>query len=271
MLRRSDESDAKPAEVYLVGAGPGDPDLLTIRALRLMQKADVVLHDRLIPRPLLDLVRREAERMDVGKRCGAHTMSQDGIGRLMVRLARSGRRVLRLKNGDPFIFGRGGEEIETLAAHGIPFQVVPGITAATGCAAYAGIPLTHREHAQSCVFVTGHRADGRNDLDWLMLARPRQTVVVYMGLGSAATIAHEMIAHGAEPERPAAIIVDGTRASQRMIATTLADLPAAAESLARGATALIVIGEVVRLAPSLSCFTPATESSPVPAGAALAV
>lgn len=235
-------------EVYLVGAGPGDPDLLTFRALRLMQKADVVLHDRLIPAPLLDLVRRDADRIDVGKQRGNHTMSQQDIGRLMVRLAGEGRRVLRLKGGDPFMFGHGGEEADVLAANGVMFQVVPGITAATGCAAYAGIPLTHRDYAQCCVFITGHLADERKDLDWAMLALPRQTLVIYMGLGNAAAIARELIAQGAEPGRPVAIVVDGTRPSQSVIVATLADLPAAAARVTDRTTALIIIGDVVRLA-----------------------
>jgi len=247
MLDAAAAAPSPRGEVYLVGAGPGDPDLLTFRALRLMQKADVVLHDRLIPPPLLDLVRRDADRIDVGKRRGNHAMAQDDIGRLMVKLAGEGRRVLRLKGGDPFMFGHGGEEADVLAANGITFQVVPGITAASGCAAYAGIPLTHRDHAQSCVFVTGHLADERKDLDWAMLALPRQTLVVYMGLGNAAIIARQLIAHGAEPERPAAIVVDGTRPGQTVIGTTLADLPSAAARVADGATALIIIGDVVRL------------------------
>ena len=247
MLDDPAEAKGRQGEVYMVGAGPGDPDLLTFRALRLMQKADVVLHDRLVSRPVLDLVRREADRIDVGKCEGRHSMPQAEIGELMVKLAREGRRVLRLKGGDPFIFAHGGEEAEVLLAHGIPIQVVPGITAASGCATYAGIPLTHRDHAQACLFVTGHRADERHDLDWRQLAHPNQTLVVYMGLGAAPTIARELVAHGAAPDRPAAIVIDGTLPTQRVVVTTVAGLPAAAARV-EGGSALIIVGEVVRFA-----------------------
>ncbi len=184
-------------EVYLVGTGPGDPDLLTFRALRLMQRADVVLYDRLIGPRILDLVRRDATRIYVGKQPDDHTLAQEEITQLLVRLAKEGQRVLRLKGGDPFIFGRGGEEIDEIARHGIAFQVVPGITAAAGCAAYAGIPLTHRDHAQACVFVTGHGKDGKVDLNWEALIQPRQTVAIYMGLATIGSVMAEFIAHGA--------------------------------------------------------------------------
>ena len=235
-------------EVYLVGAGPGDPDLLTFRAVRLMQKADVVLHDGLVSQEVLDLVPPRARRIDVGKRCGDRAMSQEQIEALMIRFAREGNRVLRLKGGDPFVFGRGGEEMEALREAGIRYQIVPGITAAAGCAASVGIPLTHRDLASTCIFVTGHGAGGTLDLDWEGLARTQQTVVVYMGLGNVAEIALKMIAAGAEPHRPAAIIVNGTRPDEHVIPTTLVALPKAAQRVPPGAPSLIVIGEVARFA-----------------------
>ncbi|MFQ5623838.1 MAG: siroheme synthase CysG [Paracoccaceae bacterium] len=234
-------------EIYLVGAGPGAPDLLTFRALRLMQRADVVLYDRLVGDGIIDLVRREAERIYVGKLPKQHTMSQDDISRLMVRLAKEGKRVLRLKGGDPFIFGRGGEEIEMLAEHGIPFQVVPGITAASGCSTHAGIPLTHRNHAQSCVFVTAHGKDGVLDLDWEVLVRPSQTVVVYMGLANLASLCDEFIAHGANAETPAALVDNGTRESQRVVVGTVRSLHRKAQQAGVTGPAIIIIGDVVRL------------------------
>lgn len=254
MLARAAAAAPVRGEVYVVGAGPGDPELLTLRALRLMQQCDIVLYDRLVSEAVLDLVRRDAERIDVGKRRGGHAPAPHEIGETTVRLAREGRRVLRLKGGDPLLFGRGGEELELLAKRAIPFEVVPGITAATGCGAYAGIPLTHREHADSCLFVTGHRSGGRLDLDWPVLARRRQTVVVHSGLESAAAIAREMIAHGAEPQRPAAILANGTREDQRVLVTTLEGLPDAAGTVSSRDVGVIVIGEVVRLAPALAWF-----------------
>ena len=204
-------SPRTPGEVYLVGAGPGDPDLLTFRALRLMQRADVVLYDRLIGDEILGLVRRDATRIYVGKAPNDHVMSQEDISALMVRLAREGNRVLRLKGGDPFIFGRGGEEIEALAAAGLAFQVVPGITAAAGCGAYAGIPLTHRDHAQSCVMVTAHGRNGVLGLDWKLLVRPAQTVAIYMGLKSLDALIEGFATREVDMTTPVAVIENGTR------------------------------------------------------------
>jgi len=249
------EGSATPVgEVYLVGAGPGDPDLLTFRALRLMQQADVVLYDRLIGDGILNLVRRDASRIYVGKRPKDHTVSQEEIGEMLVRLASEGKRVLRLKAGDPFIFGRGGEEIQALSEHGITFQVIPGVTAAAGCAAYAGIPLTHRDHAQTAIFVTGHDKDGSPDLNWEALIQPRQTVVVYMGLSSLARITEGFIAHGADPETPAAVVENGTREGQRVISGTLASLAARTEQADVISPALIIVGSVVTLRDKLSWF-----------------
>jgi uroporphyrin-III C-methyltransferase/precorrin-2 dehydrogenase/sirohydrochlorin ferrochelatase len=252
----ADVAESPPGEVYLVGAGPGDPDLLTFRALRLMQQADVVLYDRLIGDGILNLVRRDAERIYVGKLPREHVVSQAEIGEIMIRLAKAGKRVLRLKGGDPFIFGRGGEEIAALSEHGIAFQVIPGVTAAAGCASYAGIPLTHREHAQSCVFVTGHEKDGQLRLNWESLIQPRQTVVVYMGVSSLAPITAGFIRHGADPQTPAAVIENGTRPDQRVITGTLADLAGMSADAGVKSPALIIIGSVVNLRERLSWFVP---------------
>jgi len=253
-LDQSEATQAPVGDVALVGAGPGDPDLLTFRALRLMQEADVVLYDRLVAPQILDMVRREAERIYVGKRRAYHAIRQEEINQTLVRLAREGKRVVRLKGGDPFVFGRGGEEIASLAAEGIPFQVVPGITAANGCAAYAGIPLTHRDFAQSVIFVTGHLKDGRINLDWGNLVQPQQTVVIYMGLTGLERICEELQRHGMSPDTPAALIEEGTTARQRVLAGTVANLPSIIAGSAVHAPTLLIVGEVVRLRQSLAWF-----------------
>ena len=250
------EDNIQRGEVYLVGAGPGDPDLLTFRALRLMQKADVVVYDNLVSKPILEMTRRDATRIYAGKKRAEHTMPQEQINELLVRLAKDGKRVLRLKGGDPFIFGRGGEEIETLAEHGIPFQVVPGITAASGVAAYAGIPLTHRDHAQSCIFVTGHLKDDSMNLDWNALARPKQTIVVYMGLLGLERLCVELIAHGMPDSTPAAIVQQGTTQNQRVITGTLGTLPENAQVEELHAPTLIIVGGVVTLREKLAWYNP---------------
>jgi uroporphyrin-III C-methyltransferase/precorrin-2 dehydrogenase/sirohydrochlorin ferrochelatase len=241
-------------EVVLVGAGPGDPGLLTLRALRALQNADVVLYDRLVSAEVLDLARRDAERIYVGKAAGNAHVSQDQINALLVQLAQNGKRVCRLKGGDPFIFGRGGEELEALAAHGIRFEVVPGITAAAGCAAYAGIPLTHRDHAQVLTLVTGHCKGETDKVDWELLARPRQTCVFYMGLGHLDNIVQRLREHGVPATRAAAVVEQGTQSQQRVVTGTLADLAEKVRAAGVRSPALLIVGEVTRLHDTLRWF-----------------
>jgi uroporphyrin-III C-methyltransferase/precorrin-2 dehydrogenase/sirohydrochlorin ferrochelatase len=246
-------------EVYLVGAGPGDPDLLTFKALRLMQKCDVVVYDRLVSEPILDMVRRDAEKIYAGKSRAQHSISQENINQLLVRLAREGKRVLRLKGGDPFVFGRGGEEIGELIENGIDFQVVPGITAASGCTTYAGIPLTHRDHSQACIFVTGHRKEGNADLNWEMLSHANQTVVFYMGLDNVKRICDSLKDHGRQETTPAALIEKGTTSTQRVFIGDLNSLPDLVDSNNVRAPTLIVVGEVVELHKKLHWYKPGME------------
>jgi uroporphyrin-III C-methyltransferase/precorrin-2 dehydrogenase/sirohydrochlorin ferrochelatase len=247
-------------EVYLVGAGPGDPDLITFRALRLMQQADVVVYDRLVAKPILDMVRRDARRIYVGKERNNHVMRQGEINRLLADLAKEGHRVLRLKGGDPFIFGRGGEEIDTLAAEGVPFQVVPGITAAAGCASYTGIPLTHRDYAQSVTFVTGHLKDGTMNLNWPQLAQPNQTVVFYMGLVGLPIIVDKLTEQGAPPSMPVALIQQGTTHKQKVYTGTLATILQIVEGDPPQPPTLVIVGDVVRLREKLNWFQAPLES-----------
>ncbi|MCP4933615.1 MAG: uroporphyrinogen-III C-methyltransferase [bacterium] len=262
-LKASIETDGKPlmGEVYVVGAGPGDPDLLTFKALRLIQRADVVLYDRLIGKGLLNLVRRDAERIYVGKLPKDHIMHQEEITKRLVEFAKQGKRVLRLKGGDPFIFGRGGEEIEMLAEHGVPFQVVPGVTAAAGCSSYAGIPLTHRDHAQCCIFVTGHGKDGKVDLDWEALIKPHQTVAIYMGLAQLAILTSEFIGNGADRDLPVAVIDNGTRHNQRVIIGTLSTIADKVKDSGIEGPAVTIVGTVVTLHDKLKWFMPEKQSA----------
>jgi len=252
---RGAKSEAPAGMVSLVGGGPGDPGLLTLRALQVMQRADVVLYDHLVAKAILDLARREAERVYVGKQADNHALPQQDINALMVRLAREGKRVVRLKGGDPYIFGRGGEEIETLAEAGVPFEVVPGVTAACGAAAYAGIPLTHRDYAHSCVLVTGHLKDGTLDLNWDVMARPKQTVVIYMGVRGIAQLCEQLVAHGLGRDTPAALVEKATLENQRVVEGTLATLPERAARENVKPPALVIVGEVVRLRGRLGWFS----------------
>jgi uroporphyrin-III C-methyltransferase/precorrin-2 dehydrogenase/sirohydrochlorin ferrochelatase len=255
------DANANKGEVFLVGGGPGDPDLLTFRALRLMQQCDVCVYDKLVSPEVMELVRRDAELIFVGKSRDQHTMPQTEINELLAKLALSGKRVLRLKGGDPFIFGRGGEEIETLMAHGVPFQVVPGITAANGVSSYAGIPLTHRDYAQACLFITGHLKAGQNkelklDLDWVAMSRPHQTVVIYMGLVGLKEICEKLIEHGVAATMPVAVVQQGTTQRQRVVTATLADLHEKVEAAGMKPPCLTIVGEVVKLRETLNWFEP---------------
>ena len=248
-------------EVYLVGAGPGDPELLSFKALRLMQKADVVIYDRLVSEPIMNLIRQDAKKIYVGKQRADHAMPQENINELLARLALEGKKVLRLKGGDPFIFGRGGEEIESLINDDIPFQIVPGITAASGCASYAGIPLTHRDYSQACIFVTGHLRDGTVNLNWEMLAHEKQTLVFYMGMHGSKVICEELIKHGLKKTTPAALIVKGTTVDQEVIIGDLSTMPTIIKENKIIPPTLLMIGDIVKLHNKLKWFDPFSMSN----------
>jgi len=249
-------SEDKPTlgKVYLVGGGPGDPELLTLKALRLLQQADIIVYDRLVSAAVLNLARRDAERIYVGKKRDNHILSQDNINALLIKLAKQGKRVVRLKGGDPFIFGRGGEEIETLIDENIAFEVVPGITAASGCASYAGIPLTHRDHAQCCMFVTGHLKDNTVNLDWDQLAKPNQTIVIYMGLIGLRQLTEKLIQRGLASSTPAALVQKGTTPEQKVIISSLSELADKVDIIKPKAPTLIIIGSVVSLHNKLNWY-----------------
>ena len=254
-LKQSDQTEAI-GEVYLVGAGPGDPDLLTLRALRLMHKADVVLYDRLVSQEIMDKLRPDAEKIHVGKASSNHPVEQETINEMLVHLALSGKRVLRFKGGDPFIFGRGGEEIETLSKANIQFQIVPGITAASGCASYAGIPLTHRDHAQSVRFLTGHLKDNTLNLDWANLIQEQEKLVFYMCLLGIKNICEQLIDHGMDAEMPIAVVQQGTTKTQRVVTADLKTMPAVVDTEKLKAPTIIIIGRVVGLRNSLDWYQP---------------
>ncbi|HEY9135877.1 MAG TPA: siroheme synthase CysG [Pseudomonadales bacterium] len=260
-LKDHDQVKEPVGEVYLVGGGPGDPDLLTFRALRLMQQADVVLYDRLVAPQIVNLCRRDAEKIYVGKARDKHLVPQGDINALLIKLAKEGKRVCRLKGGDPFIFGRGGEEIDQLAEQGIPFQVVPGITAASGCASYAGIPLTHRDYSQSVRFITGHLKDGAPDLNWQGLIQDRETLVFYMGLIGLEKICSSLIAHGMSADMPIALVEKGTTSQQRVITATLATMHDKIKSYDVHAPTLIIVGQVVKLREKLNWFEQLNQQS----------
>ncbi|MCP4753474.1 MAG: uroporphyrinogen-III C-methyltransferase [Proteobacteria bacterium] len=244
---RESDSRSKTGQVCLVGAGPGDPDLLTLRALRLIQNADTIVYDRLVFPTILDYARRDAELIYVGKKSADHIVPQEQINRILVDLAKQGKMVVRLKGGDPFIFGRGGEEIERLMEFGVDFQVVPGVTAASGCSTYAGIPLTHRDYAQSCILVTGHLKEGGMDLNWQSLVQPNQTVVFYMGVANIEAVCKHLINHGMSPDMPAAVVQKGTTKNQKVYTDTISSLPDTVAKNNVKPPALIIVGEVVKL------------------------
>jgi uroporphyrin-III C-methyltransferase/precorrin-2 dehydrogenase/sirohydrochlorin ferrochelatase len=262
-LARPEET--APGKVTLVGAGPGDRGLLTLHALRALQQADVILSDRLVSAEILALARREAQVISVGKQPGGHGARQSRINRLLVVHARRGRAVVRLKGGDPFVFGRGGEELEYLRRHGVAYEVVPGITAALACAAYAGIPLTHREHSQGLQFVTAHCRDSLDRIDWQGLARPGQTLAFYMGVAELGTLRDRLTGAGLSPATPAVLVENGTRPEQRVIVTTLATLPEGAARQAISSPAMLFVGEVAGLANRLGWFgkAPITDEEPL--------
>ncbi len=266
-LRRSlrDPQDKRAGHVALVGAGPGDPGLLTLRALRVLNEADVILHDRLVSAEVLDLARRDAQRIEVGKEAGNHHATQEQIHALLLQHARAGRRVVRLKGGDPFVFGRGGEELEFLRDHGIGYEVVPGVTAALACAAYSGVPLTHREHAHSVQFVTAHCRDSLDALDWKALAAPRQTLAVYMGVAHLGALRARLLAAGRAPDTPVAVIENGTRSDQRVIVSSIDQLAYLAEAHVLRSPSLLIIGEVAVFAQTLAWFGNAPVIAPDPA------
>lgn len=255
-LAATHTSTAQAGHVYLIGAGPGDPELITLRAVRLLSQADVVVYDHLVSTAILEFVPETAQRIYAGKRRNEHTMRQEQINQSLIDLAKQGLRVMRLKGGDPFIFGRGGEEMQELAAHGVAFEVVPGITAASGVASYSGIPLTHRDFAQTCLFVTGHLKNGTSDLDWPALVRPKQTVVIYMGLNALPDICTQLMAHGLPQIHPIGVVQHGTTNQQKVIVGQLSDIADKVTKAKLRSPSLIIVGEVVQLHETLRWFIP---------------